>query len=476
MDKLNSIAKENFNIEYIFPFQRLVISNILKASGYYGEDAKAETIPRQLILLPTGAGKSLCFMLPALMIKGLTLIIFPLNSLMADQARRIREGGATPLVLNGSTQNSLWLSAKDDIKSKGIKFLLTNPETLKTERCIKLLKELTISHCVIDESHTVSEWGESFRPAYLELGEILNCLSLQVISAFTATASKRIITTIRNYLFLNSKINIIKGNPDRENIYYRSIPTLCKIETLISLIRDVNYPTIVFHSSRVSCEVVSRYLSYRLKRKDILCYHAGLDRSSKENIEKWFFKSKTGVLHATCAYGMGIDKSDIRLVIHYDTPLTVEAYLQESGRGGRDRNLATAILLKDYTLKENNPICRRVELIKELDYDIENCSGCDVCDGSIITTPQGMKQIINFYIKSPYKFRLKRSAEILYGLYTHPYDTYGFGILGSWDLDSIKEAIEKLIELKLLKVSRSLLNKGAIGIIKEALSREKENS
>lgn len=303
-DLINNKAKEFFGIDYVFPFQRLVISNTLKAAGYYSNEDRDDTIPRQIVLLPTGAGKSLCFMLPGILLEGITLIIFPLLSLMADQERRILESGSTVTILKGGmTENEIKI-AYGHIRNGDIKFILTNPETLRTKKVLELLSNATIGHVVIDETHTVSQWGESFRPTYLEVGQHIKTIGVELITAYTATASDYIVESVIKHIFLNKSVNIVRGNPDRRNIHYSVIPSISKNETLINLVEQIETPAIIFHSSRVSCEVTNRFLTDRTNRDDIIYYHAGLTPDEKTAIEKWFFNSDSGILNATCAYGM----------------------------------------------------------------------------------------------------------------------------------------------------------------------------
>lgn len=478
-DLINIKAKELFNIDYVFPYQRLVITNILRSSGFYGEEEKNECLDNQLVLLPTGAGKSLCFMLPGIILDGITLIVFPLLSLMADQERRIIDASSTVVTLKGGMNKKEWKEAVKKILKNRIKFIITNPETLGTDKVIQTLKNANISHIVVDESHTVSEWGESFRPTYIELGEKISELDCSLITAFTATASKRIITNIKKYLFLNSNINIVRGNPDRTNIHYSVIPTLSKNETLIELLKKVEYPVIIFHSSRVGTEIVNNFLMNRLNKNDIVFYHAGLKKKDKETIEKWFYSSDTGILNSTTAYGMGIDKQNIKTVIHYDIPTTVEAYLQESGRAGRDRSKSRGIILKDINSKDNqllkvlkNNVCRRTALLSLLNSSVESCNGCDVCDKKEILIPLGYKQIIAFYKKNNNMYSVNKSSKILKGYFFDSCDYYGFGILRKWDIDSIKEAILELINRGILTKSKNPLYKGHIKINKKGLKEQ----
>ncbi|MGL1893598.1 MAG: RecQ family ATP-dependent DNA helicase [Spirochaetaceae bacterium] len=465
-DFINNKAKELFNIDYIFPFQRLVISNTLRAAGYYGDDDKLETIPRQIVLLPTGAGKSLCFMLPGIMLEGITLIIFPLLSLMADQERRILETGSTVTILKGGMSSSEKSIAYEKIQNDEVKFILTNPETLRTSVVLELLSSANLNHVVIDETHTVSEWGESFRPTYLEVGEHIKTIGVEMVTAYTATASQRIVDNVIKYIFLGEDTNVVRGNPDRVNITYSVIPCISKKETLVHLVNNIETPAIIFHSSRVSTELTSTFLSRRLERDDIVYYHAGLTKEEKSDIEKWFFDSNSGILNATCAYGMGVDKQGIRTVIHLEAPDSIESYLQESGRGGRDRNPAKAILLtskndKDSSITKlirDNTKCRREGLLSLLGASIEFCSGCDVCNGSVLTEAYGEYQLKNYYIKNKKKFNLQSSSRILKGYLTHAdmarqhHNTPGFGILGGWELDSIKDAISVMNPYKRKKL------------------------
>lgn len=482
-DFINIKAKKLFNIDYVFPYQRLVISNTLRASGYYGEDEALEVIKKQIVILPTGAGKSLCFMLPGIIIDGITLIIFPLLSLMADQERRILDSGSTVVSLKGGMTHKEKDEAYSKIKEGRVKFILTNPETIRTKSVLKLLTKIKISQAVIDETHTVSQWGESFRPTYLEVGRHLETIGAELITAFTATASDYIIDGVKKHIFLGEETNLVKGNPDRANISYSVVPCINKNETLLKLVKYSQKPLIIFHSSRVSAEVTNRFLSTRLNSDEIIYYHAGLPKEAKKSIEKWFFSSASGVLNATCAYGMGVDKQNIRTVIHLEAPSSIEAYLQESGRGGRDRKPGKAILLTSLNdrsspvldaLKSNN-CCRREVLLSLLGTKLEYCSGCDICNGTVENKPLGLYQIIAFFQKNSMRFNITESTNILKGYYTFNaienqfHNTYGFGILRKWDKESIKNSIDSLINngyiLKcknplfrgILKLNRALL-------------------
>lgn len=457
-DLINSKAKEFFGIDYLFPYQRLVVANTLRCAGFYGDDEKEEALPNQIIILPTGAGKSLCFMLPGILLDGITLIIFPLLSLMADQERRILETGSTVKILKGGMERDKVETIFKKIRDGEVTFILTNPETLQTTAVKKLLKEVTIKHAVIDETHTVSQWGESFRPSYLKVGKILESLGVEQISAYTATASESIIKSIKKHIFLGKPLNLVKGSPDRNNISYNIIHCISKKESLVELLSRVQEPCIIFHQSRVSAELTNSYLIERLNRDDIIYYHAGLQKDEKDSIEKWFFNSNSGILNATCAYGMGVDKSNIRTVIHLQAPSTIEAYLQESGRAGRDREQAYAYLLLYKDEKDNivnrslqKHRCRREVLISLLGSDLEFCSGCDICDGTYDPEELGKKQIISALNVNRVRYTTNEFSKLLKGLYTFNnislqyHNTKGFRLLEHWYIDHITEAIEVLI-------------------------------
>ena len=376
-DPLDTAALERLGISSLFPYQRLVATNILRAAGADGYSARhsvnpvtgeveiEDAVTDQIVILPTGAGKSLCFMLPAVMLAGITVIVFPLLSLMADQLRRLEERGIPARILRGGQERQERDETFAALEKGSVSILITNPETLKIETTLERLENCIIDHLVIDETHTVFEWGSTFRPSYLDLHTIYERLDIRVVTAFTATASKLVLDEVKTILFPDRSPHLITADPDRPNIAYRVIPSICKDHDLVRLLRrperepgrpdptsqvppgslPLPRPALVFCRTRRGAEETARTLRYLLDEKEIYFYHAGLERDEKKRIEEWFFSSRNGILTATCAYGMGVDKSDIRTVVHKDPAPSVEAYLQESGRGGRDRKQAYAVLL-----------------------------------------------------------------------------------------------------------------------------------
>ena len=488
-DPLTSIAKKHFGIDYLFPYQRLAVFNILEAAGVpgfapapqvnpvTGERETPDTAPHQIIILPTGAGKSLCFMLPAILLEGATLVVFPLLSLIADQARRLIEAKMKPGVLRGGQSRAEREEVWRGVESGEIKMVLTNPETALSPKVLPKLKELNIQHLVIDEMHTVSEWGESFRPVYLEIGRLAPEAGIQSVTAFTATASPLILEKVKKIVFPGLSPNIITANPDRPNISYRVISCLSKNHELVNLLSkgdsSVKRPAIVFCSSRTGTELTAALLRRRLKENQIYFYHAGLTKEEKADVEKWFFDSGNGILVATCAYGMGVDKKNIRTVIHMDIPSSIEAYLQESGRGGRDRNQAAAVLLvspednkkvrkmaegtakerykKLIAVTQNSRQCRREQLLKLLEAEPEACFGCDVCDGTVQESEAGKSEIIFFFKNNPRQYTKKQAKQLLsaesgYDLEEIiPVPVPGRGSLMEWNEDDIAEAVENCL-------------------------------
>ncbi|MBI9104354.1 MAG: ATP-dependent DNA helicase RecQ [Spirochaetales bacterium] len=531
-DALLDIGCSRFGITYLFPYQRLVIQNIMdsaalletRPAGYIAPelspactsdtDTDTDSRSNQIVILPTGAGKSLCFMLPGALLPGITLIIFPLLALMADQLRRIERSGLKGVMLRGGQEKTERDVIWKELDTGKVNFILTNPETLKGPNVMARLKNLPLIHAVIDEAHTVNEWGKSFRPSYLELGKTLKELKVPIVTAFTATASPEVMLGIKEILFPGQDVHTITGNPDRENITYRIIPTICPeydlSRFLLPILQDgspnpevLPRPAIVFCVSRTSAELTAARLRNASGEKDIYFYHAGLSREEKTAIEEWFFSSENGILASTCAYGMGVDKSNIRTVIHREPPCTVEAYLQESGRGGRDRQPAMAVMLlpwdprgeiKDGQSKiagsseepqlppreaafregiRNNGRCRREVFIELLGGESEYCAGCDVCDARIQKTPRGaaeimkiLKHLPRYYNKRELQFLLAgRGSTIIReeNLYLGRY----FGLLKEWEPDQIADAL-------IVMQKSGMINKGKKGVLRGKLRLTKK--
>lgn len=403
-------AKKAFHVEYLFPWQRLVISNImdsyrdqnlgevkeLKTKSEEDEDfTDAFCLGRQIVLLPTGAGKSMCFLVPSIMLDGPTLIIYPLLALMSDQERRMKDGNIPSVTFRGGQtpeeRNECFRKIQD-----GAKIIIANPEVLHSKELLLRLKKCNISHIAIDEAHCVSEWGDSFRPAYLELGKIIKELNVKIVTAFTATASPKVLSRISEVLF-DGESHIVRSDSDRPNIHYFVKYVYAKSKAVFELCKTQPRPILVFCGTRKKSEKMARELSSYFSPEDVRYYHAGMSREEKSAVEKWYFPHKNAILCATCAFGMGVDKSDIRTVIHLEPAVTAESYIQEAGRGGRDRQVANAFLLwsKDDSLRfdefpassrqrvikrfAETRSCRRQVLLDALGGEQAVCSGCDVC-------------------------------------------------------------------------------------------------
>ena len=381
-------ANSEFGVSYLYPYQRLVIANTLDA----GPEGR-----RQIVVLPTGSGKTLCFTLPAVLLPGLTIVVYPLLALMDDQMRRIAGAGIGTRILRGGQSTHEREEIFAAVDSGEVQCVLANPEVLTGESVRERLRTPSISHLVIDEAHCVSEWGQTFRPAYLSLRETLEILDPAVTTAFTATASPLVLEAVRSILFGDEPAKLVQGNPDRPNIAYSVVRVDSKEAALAALARELPRPAIVFCRSRKRTEAVARDLASSIGFEHCAAYHAGLTKPERRAIESWFFGSSDGVLAATCAYGMGVDKSDVRTVIHYDLPASVEAFLQESGRAGRDGAPAQSIVLDGGIVRptESDPIrrtreqtmidflacagCQRVYLMTAMGAEPSTCFGCDHC-------------------------------------------------------------------------------------------------
>lgn len=515
-DPVALLARGRFGIKYLFPYQRLVIANILDAfderewagpvqsfsvsapppredadgglsadPGSADEEWPERPPARQIVVLPTGFGKSICFQVPSQMLPGPTLVVYPLLSLMADQKRSLEARGIKAALFRGGMEAGERQAAEKQVESGEAKLIITNPESLAKGRLPDFLKRQRISHLAIDEAHCVSEWGETFRPSYLELGRTIEELRPATTSAFTATASPTVFKAVSAHLFGDEPYRLVEGDPDRPNLHYSVLKTLSKLHTLEELAGREQKPCIVFCSSRKGTELLALRLRERLGRSDIRFYHAGLEKAEKKKIEDWFYQSAEGTLVATCAYGMGVDKKNIRTVIHYEIPGTIEAYLQEAGRGGRDGLPARAVLIVGsdeakslereadrsrrerrkamigYALSESG--CRREALISLLGARTENpCSGCDRCDGSANPDFEGAAEIARLAAANPRSLTLSSARHWL--LTEKPGGRFmpGCGGLAGWAREDADSALESALRLGIIRERENGFWKGRL--------------
>ena len=297
-----------------------------------------------LCVMPTGAGKSICYQVPALLLPGVTLVISPLISLMKDQVEALNQNGVRAAFLNSSLAPWEYAQTLQDIEDGIYKLIYVAPERLSTEGFRSVCEKLHISLIAVDEAHCVSQWGQDFRPEYLKIAEFVETLKTRpVIGAFTATATKTVRKNIAELLRLKNPVQVTTGF-DRPNLYFGVLTPNSKPLALLKLLEDKQGKCgIVYCSTRRTVEEVDELL--RDKGISSTRYHAGLPEEERRRNQEDFIYDRKSVMVATNAFGMGIDKSNVSFVIHYNMPKNLESYYQEAGRAGRDGAPAECILL-----------------------------------------------------------------------------------------------------------------------------------
>lgn len=395
---LTDVLKKNFGFDTFKGDQEAVIKNLLN-----GKDA--------FVLMPTGGGKSLCYQLPSLIMEGTAIVISPLIALMKNQVDAIRnlsEEDGVAHFLNSSLSKQAIEEVKVDVLSGKTKLLYVAPESLTKEENVEFLKSIKISFYAIDEAHCISEWGHDFRPEYRRIHPIMNEIGKAPVIALTATATTKVRDDIKKNLGIQDAPDF-KSSFNRPNLYYEVRPKTKNVDKdIIKFIKsNPGKSGIIYCLSRKKVEELTEIL----KVNDIAAkaYHAGMDSAMRSQTQDDFIMEKIDVIVATIAFGMGIDKPDVRYVIHYDIPKSLEGYYQETGRAGRDGGEGQCIafynnkdlqklekflegkplaeqyigrqLLRETTAYAESSVCRRKLLLHYFgeSYEIENCGNCDNC-------------------------------------------------------------------------------------------------
>lgn len=403
-------------MEYDGEFLR---QELLRVFGFSRFKGNQEAVIRNVlagrdtfVIMPTGGGKSLCYQLPALILPGTAIIVSPLIALMKNQVDAVRNFGSTSEIahyLNSSLTKAEMKQVKEDLSAGKTKLLYVAPETLTKEENVEFFKTLHISLYAIDEAHCISEWGHDFRPEYRRLRPIIDQIGQQVpVMALTATATPKVQKDIQKNLGM-ADASVFISSFNRTNLYYEVRPKTKNVDRdIVKFIRDNSGKSgIVYCLSRKKVEEFAEVLCANGIRA--LPYHAGLDSNTRTTNQDKFLMEEVDVIVATIAFGMGIDKPDVRFVIHYDMPKSLEGYYQETGRAGRDGGEGKCIafyceediiklekFLKDKSVSEQEvarqlmaetisyaetSMCRRKNLLHYFGekYEEENCHNCDSC-------------------------------------------------------------------------------------------------
>ena len=490
---IHKLLKEVFGFDQFKGNQEAIIKSVIAGNNTF-------------VLMPTGGGKSLCYQLPALMKEGTAIVVSPLIALMKNQVDMIRNFG-TELgiahVMNSSLSKAELLEVKEDLKSGKTKMLYVAPESLTKEETVDFLRTLKISFVAIDEAHCISEWGHDFRPEYRRLRPIINAIGKDLpVIALTATATVKVQQDImKNLEIMDAKV--FKSSFDRPNLYYEVRPkTKDVIKDIIKYIKqNPGKSGIVYCLSRKKVEELAETLVVNGIRA--LPYHAGLDSQTRKENQDKFLMEEVDVIVATIAFGMGIDKPDVRFVIHHDIPKSLECYYQETGRAGRDGGEGNCIAFYDYEdihklekfnkgknvaeqeiarelLNETvtyaeSAVCRHKLLLHYFgeEYDKDNCGSCDNCrypkekfDGK-----EDMKMILEAVFETKQLFKTKHIAELLVGKLTGDIkaakqeNSEFFGAGGDHDEKYWTAIIRQALVHKLL--SKDIENYGVLKITKE---------
>jgi ATP-dependent DNA helicase RecQ len=320
LQEARNILKKYWNFDDFRDVQGEIIETIL---------AKKDT----LALLPTGGGKSICYQVPGLVMEGVCLVISPLIALMEDQIRQLKANGIMAVTINASMGKREIDIALDNVVYGNIKFLYVSPERLKSELFQARFAKMKINLIAIDEAHCISEWGYDFRPSYLDIAALREIHPKVPFLALTATATEDVVEDIQKKLGFKSK-NVIRKSFERKNLTYNTGKTINKLNRIEHFLLKNPRSGIIYNSTRKNVKELCLYL--RECKISVDFYHAGLTYKERKTAQTLWMENKAKVIVATNAFGMGIDKPDVRFVLHADLPQSIEAYFQEAGRGGRD--------------------------------------------------------------------------------------------------------------------------------------------
>ncbi len=333
MNRAQSILKEVFGFASFWPLQEKVIAHVLEK-----KDA--------LVVMPTGGGKSLCYQIPAMIFDGLTIVVSPLISLMKDQVDQVREYGVPALFLNSTLSMEDYRANVTKLREHRVKLLYLAPEALLTPGTIALLSELKVDCIAIDEAHCISDWGHDFRPEYRQLARVRAAFPNASCVALTATATPRVREDIRNSLSIEDRSEYI-GSFNRPNLFLEVAAKNKPLDQVLTLIeRYPNESGIIYCATRRQTDDL--YSILRQKGYSVRPYHAGLSEQERTENQERFSRDDIRIIVATIAFGMGINKPNIRFVVHYDLPRSIDNYYQEIGRAGRDGLPAHCLLLLGY--------------------------------------------------------------------------------------------------------------------------------
>jgi ATP-dependent DNA helicase RecQ len=441
--------KNNFGFASFKGTQENIIQNVMEGNDTF-------------VLMPTGGGKSLCYQLPALLLEGTAIIISPLIALMKNQVDAIRtfssEDGVAHF-MNSSLTKIAIQKVKEDLLSGKTKMLYVAPESLTKEENIKFLRQVKVSFYAIDEAHCISEWGHDFRPEYRRIRAIINEVGNAPIIALTATATPKVQHDIQKNLgMLEAKV--FKSSFNRSNLYYEIRPKINATKEIIKYIKNNHGKSgIIYCLSRKKVEELAETLV--INGISALPYHAGMDSATRSANQDSFLMEEVNVIVATIAFGMGIDKPDVRFVIHYDIPKSLEGYYQETGRAGRDggegrcitfyrykdiqklekfmqnkhiaeQEIGKQLLLETVSYAES-ALCRRKHLLHYFgeQYHEENCENCDNClnPKTRFEGKYDIALVLKTILEVREKFKAEHVADIITGSSGQAIQTYKHNLL-----------------------------------------------
>ncbi len=453
---LRQLLKKHFGFDTFKGNQEEIIDNLLAGRNSF-------------VLLPTGGGKSLCYQLPAIIMEGTAIIISPLIALMKNQVDAIRNFSSEEGIanfLNSSLNKTEIRRVKDEVTSGKTKMLYVAPESLTKEENVEFLKHIKISFYAIDEAHCISEWGHDFRPEYRRIRPIINEIGKAPVIALTATATPKVQHDILKTLEITDA-EVFKFSFNRPNLYYEIRPKIGATKEIIKFIKNNEGKSgIIYCLSRKRVEEMAEQLVANGIKA--LPYHAGLDSATRVRNQDAFLMETADVIVATIAFGMGIDKPDVRFVIHYDIPKSLEGYYQETGRAGRDggegqcitfysyddiqklekfmqgkpvaeQEIGKQLLFETVSYAESS-VCRRKLLLHYFgeEYTEDNCENCDNClnpktqfDGS-----EAIVTVLQCILEVQEKFKAEHIADILCGNANSSIKTYNHHQLESFGIGS----------------------------------------